>query len=53
MQENANAGMVKTSTSDEQLLADAALARALAESERDTRRAVTSTSPNNQRCLVS
>lgn len=53
MQENSTASAVQTSTSEEQLLADAELARALAESERDTRRAVTSASPNNQRCLVS
>ncbi|XP_054262181.1 AN1-type zinc finger protein 2A [Macrosteles quadrilineatus] len=44
----------RTTTPEEQLAADAALARALAESERNTRHPITSNSPaGNKQCTVS
>lgn len=43
----------RTSTAEEQVDADAALARALAESERDMRRAFISGSPSQSRCSLS
>lgn len=49
-----NGQKVKTTTREEQLAADAALARALAESERDARRPITSNTPaNSKQCTVS